>query len=140
MERHVHRSEHLGIDPSLVAPPPRGTPPLRIQRAAGYSAGSESYARHRTDGPGAVTYPCGSPNSGSNAHHILSPGLTDDAEACMSNELVETGWKRFLERLKRLWGRLRDPDVPSATAATAVAGTSANHACVESAAPHPGST
>ncbi len=39
----------------------------------------------------------------------------------MSNELVETGWQRFLERLKQLWGKSRNPDLPAAATRTAVA-------------------
>lgn len=56
----------------------------------------------------------------------------------MSNELVETGWKRFLDRLRQLWGT-RSADVPAAAAATATAGTSATPAPGESPAPNPGS-
>ncbi len=39
----------------------------------------------------------------------------------MSNELVETGWQRFLERLKQLLGKSRNSDLPAAAASTAVA-------------------
>jgi hypothetical protein len=39
----------------------------------------------------------------------------------MSNELVETGWQRFLERLKQLWGKSRNSDLPATATRTAVA-------------------
>lgn len=39
----------------------------------------------------------------------------------MSNELVESGWQRFLERLKQLWGKSRNSDLPAAATSTAVA-------------------
>jgi hypothetical protein len=43
----------------------------------------------------------------------------------MSNQLPETGWKRFLDRLKRLWGKSDRADVPAAAAsATDVHGAS----------------
>jgi len=32
----------------------------------------------------------------------------------MGNSTIEDGWQRFLDRLKRLWGRLRDADLPTA--------------------------
>ena len=34
----------------------------------------------------------------------------------MSNQLVESGWKRFLDRLKQLWGKPERADVPAAVA------------------------
>lgn len=57
----------------------------------------------------------------------------------MSNESVETGWKRFLERLKQLWGRSRGSDVPAGAVTTSIAATSATPASGESPAPNPGS-
>lgn len=42
----------------------------------------------------------------------------------MSSELVETGWKRFLERLKQFWGKSGKPrssDVAAGAASTALA-------------------
>lgn len=45
-------------------------------------------------------------------------------ESNMSNELVETGWQRFLQRLKQLWGKSPNSDLPAAAAGTAIpAGT-----------------
>jgi hypothetical protein len=38
----------------------------------------------------------------------------------MGNSRIEDGWQRFLDRLKRLWGRLRDRDIPAAAIVTAV--------------------
>jgi hypothetical protein len=57
----------------------------------------------------------------------------------MSNEVIETGWKRFLDRLRRLWGKFRDRDIPAAAAATAVEGTSATPAPAQTPAPSLGS-
>lgn len=34
----------------------------------------------------------------------------------MSNHAVETGWQRFLDRLKQLWGQLGQGSKPSPTA------------------------
>ena len=34
----------------------------------------------------------------------------------MSNHVVETGWQRFLDRLKQLWGKLGQGGRPSAAA------------------------
>lgn len=35
----------------------------------------------------------------------------------MSNDAIETGWQRFLDRLKQLWGRSRRGDLtPVSTA------------------------
>jgi hypothetical protein len=34
----------------------------------------------------------------------------------MSNQAVETGWQRFLDRLKQLWGKLGQAGQPSAAA------------------------
>ncbi len=30
-------------------------------------------------------------------------------EIAMKHDLIEEGWKRFLDRLKELWGKLTDP-------------------------------
>lgn len=38
----------------------------------------------------------------------------------MSNELVETGWQRFLQRLKQLWGKSRNSDLPAAATSTPI--------------------
>jgi hypothetical protein len=38
----------------------------------------------------------------------------------MGNSRSEDGWQRFLDRLKRLWGRLRGGDIPAAAIVTAV--------------------
>jgi hypothetical protein len=38
----------------------------------------------------------------------------------MGNGRIEDGWQRFLDRLKRLWGKLRGGDVPSTAIITAV--------------------
>ncbi|MGB6449740.1 MAG: hypothetical protein WBE92_03215 [Steroidobacteraceae bacterium] len=37
----------------------------------------------------------------------------------MGNDAVESGWERFLERLKQLWGKLRDDDLTTAAASMA---------------------
>jgi len=58
----------------------------------------------------------------------------------MSNELVETGWKRFLDRLRQLWGKSRGADVPAAAATTEIAEASAPLVPEESTAPNPGSS
>jgi hypothetical protein len=34
----------------------------------------------------------------------------------MSNQSAETGWKRFLDRLKQFWGKPDRADVPAAVA------------------------
>lgn len=42
----------------------------------------------------------------------------------MRNNAVEDGWQRFLDRLRRLWGRLREgraADSPTSVAALHVA-------------------
>jgi hypothetical protein len=57
----------------------------------------------------------------------------------MSNELVETGWKRFLDRLRQLWGKSRGAGVPAAAATTAIAETHAPLVPEEPSAPNPGS-
>lgn len=36
----------------------------------------------------------------------------------MSSELVETGWQRFLDRLKQLWGKSRNSDLPTTAIGT----------------------
>jgi hypothetical protein len=41
----------------------------------------------------------------------------------MPIDAVETGWKRFLDRLKQLWGKLRPGD-PATTAANRVVAAS----------------
>jgi hypothetical protein len=41
-------------------------------------------------------------------------------ESNMSSELVETGWQRFLQRLKQLWGKSRNSDLPAAATSTAI--------------------
>ncbi len=57
----------------------------------------------------------------------------------MSNELVETGWQRFLERLKQLWGKSRNSDLPAAATHTAVAeATGVPGTTAEAPAPKPG--
>jgi hypothetical protein len=38
----------------------------------------------------------------------------------MGNSRIEDGWQRFLDRLKRLWGKLRDRDIPATAAVTAL--------------------
>lgn len=38
----------------------------------------------------------------------------------MSNEVVETGWQRFLQRLKQLWGKSRASDLPATAASKAI--------------------
>ena len=38
----------------------------------------------------------------------------------MGNSRIEDGWQRFLDRLKRLWGKLRDGDIPKTAIITAV--------------------
>lgn len=43
----------------------------------------------------------------------------------MSNELVETGWKRFLDRLRQLWGKSGGLGAPAAAAISAIAETTA---------------
>ena len=58
----------------------------------------------------------------------------------MSNQLAETGWKRFLDRLKQLWGKSGRADVPAAAAsATDAPGASTPHALADTPAPSPGS-
>jgi hypothetical protein len=42
-----------------------------------------------------------------------------DKEMNMTIDAVETGWKRFLDRLKQLWGKLSHGD-PATTAANTV--------------------
>lgn len=43
----------------------------------------------------------------------------------MSIQLAETGWKRFLDRLRQLWGKSDRADLPAAAAgATDAPGTS----------------
>lgn len=57
----------------------------------------------------------------------------------MSTELIETGWQRFVEKLKQLWGKSRNPDRPAAAITTAVAeGTGAPSATAEAPALKPG--
>jgi hypothetical protein len=38
----------------------------------------------------------------------------------MGNRSVEDDWQRFLDRLKRLWGKLRGGDIPNTAVITAV--------------------
>ena len=38
----------------------------------------------------------------------------------MRNNAVEDGWQRFLDRLRRLWGRLRDAKSPNGPVNAAV--------------------
>lgn len=37
----------------------------------------------------------------------------------MSHQLAETGWQRFLDRLKQLWGKSGGADLPVTAAAAA---------------------
>lgn len=54
----------------------------------------------------------------------------------MSHQLGETGWQRFLDRLKQLWGKSRSADLPAAAAAEADAhGASVPRALGETPAP-----
>ena len=54
----------------------------------------------------------------------------------MSSELVETGRQRFLDRLKQLWGKSRNPDLP--TAAIGMAAAEERGATAETPTPKPG--
>jgi hypothetical protein len=57
----------------------------------------------------------------------------------MSNQATETGWKRFLDRLKQLWGKPDRADVPAAVAsATDAHGASRPPALGDTPAPSPG--
>lgn len=57
----------------------------------------------------------------------------------MSNQLDETGWKRFLGRLKQLWGTSGRIDLPAAAAGTTDApGASRSGASEKTPAPSPG--
>jgi hypothetical protein len=38
----------------------------------------------------------------------------------MPNNAVEDGWQRFLDRLRRLWGKLRDGKLPNGLGNAAV--------------------
>jgi hypothetical protein len=38
----------------------------------------------------------------------------------MSNQLIETGWQRFLQRLKQLWGKSRNSGLPAAATSSAI--------------------
>ncbi len=55
-------------------------------------------------------------------------------ESNMSNESVETGWQRFLQRLKQLWGKSRKSDLPAAATSTAIP-EGAGVTCTTTAAP-----
>ena len=65
--------------------------------------------------------------------------LNRRSETTMSNELVETGWKRFLDRLRQLWGKSSGAGAPAAAATTAIAETPARLVSEEPSAPSPGS-
>lgn len=67
------------------------------QRLSGDFGGD--YARQRTD---------------KEARFEQSHSPTEDTS--MSNQLHETGWQRFLDRLKQLWGKSVRADVPAAAA------------------------
>ena len=57
----------------------------------------------------------------------------------MSRELVETGWQRFLDRLKQLWGKSRNSDLPTTAIGTGTAeGPGAACTTAETPAPKPG--
>jgi hypothetical protein len=46
----------------------------------------------------------------------------------MSNDAIETGWQRFLDRLKQLWGRSRREDLTPMRPAMAFAEPAVTHA------------
>lgn len=71
--------------------------------------------------------------------HDISPAQDRRSETTMSNELVETGWKRFLDRLRQLWGKSSGAGAPAAAATTAIAETRAPLVPEEPSAPSPGS-
>lgn len=57
----------------------------------------------------------------------------------MSSELIETGWQHFLDRLKQLWAKSRNSDLPTTaidTGATEELGAACTTA--ETPAPKPG--
>ena len=61
-------------------------------------------------------------------------------ETSMSNQLRETGWQRFLDRLKQFWGKASRADLPAATAsATEADEASAPRESADTPAPSPGS-
>ena len=58
----------------------------------------------------------------------------------MSNQVRETGWQRFIDRLKQLWGKAGPADLPAATASAAEAeGAGTPRGAADSPAPSPGS-
>ena len=61
-------------------------------------------------------------------------------ETSMSNQLRETGWQRFLDRLKQFWGKAGGAELPAATAsATEADEASAPRGSAETPAPSQGS-
>ena len=56
----------------------------------------------------------------------------------MSNQSHETGWQRFLDRLKQLWGKSARADLPATSASTTAARASGLRASGDSPAPGPG--
>lgn len=91
-------------------------------RPWGGASGWRAYARQRTD---------------QDARFAQYHSLTEETD--MSNQLAETGWKRFLDRLKQLWGKSERADVPAAVARTTDAdGASTPPALGDTPAPSPG--
>lgn len=92
------------------------------RRRAAWGPAGGTYARQRTDQPDGL---------------VQARSLVQERN--MSSALIETGWQRFLDRLKQLWGKSRNSDLPTTAIGTGAAeGPGAACATAETPAPKPG--